>query len=158
METKTLHSLIDKYFDGSATLSEEHQLREALLQLTAEQIGADRKAQEALAVMSFAMSTPAAEPVVKTSGRRHTVGHLRLVASVAAAVMILFSLVSVFLGDNLMPECHCFASVNGERVEDVSVAFSMMAEQLQAAGDASADVDSQLEECFLEIADNSRNL
>lgn len=158
METKTLHSLIDKYFDGSATLTEERQLREALLQLSAEQICADPKAQDALAVMSFAMSTPAAEPGVKTSGRRHTLGHLRFVASVAAAVMILFSMVSVFLGDSLMPASHCFASVNGERVEDASVAFSMMAEQLQAAGEASADFDSQLEECFLEIADNSRNL
>lgn len=73
MDNKSLHILIDKYFDANTSVEEERLLLKEVLQLE----GKDPLADEVLAVMGYARNKPI----------KHRIPQIWKIAGIAAAVI-----------------------------------------------------------------------
>lgn len=137
MNEKELHILIERYFDGDTSVTEERRLLDALLSHPP----GDRAVDEALAVMGYARVSGPAEMTARSLYRR--------IMTAAAAVLLVISAVGVFFlttSHTSGTQSECYAYVGGERIEDRDQIESIMKVQMCDMGDAADEVEKQLAE------------
>lgn len=132
-----LSHLIQLYFDGETTLEQERELR-ALL---ADPKVTGEEADEARAVIGFAMSSPASAPAARKASPRKP-SHIMAAVSVAASVAVV-----AMVGYGIFHPRHnseCLAFVDGNMITDSEVVMEMVETDLSALGQASSDVSSDI--------------
>lgn len=133
-----LSHLIQLYFDGETTLEQERELRAML----ADPKVTGEEADEARAVISFAVSSPshAASSTVKPPSRKPSrfMAAVSVAASVAVVAMVGYGL---FHPRN---NAECMAYVDGNVITDSEVVMEMVETDLSALGQASSDVSSDI--------------
>lgn len=137
MNEKELHILIERYFDGDTSVTEERRLLDALLSHPP----GDREVDEALAVMGFARVVVPAEMTARRLFKR--------IMTAAAVVLLVISAAGAFFlttSQSSAPQSECYAYVGGERIEDKNQIESIMKIQMCDMGDAADEVEKQLAE------------
>lgn len=144
MDKKSLHILIDKYFDANTSVEEERFLLKEVLQLE----GKDPLADEVLAVMGYARNK-----LIK-----HRIPQIWKIAGIAAAVIAIgiggISFIST-VSDGTGNECYAY--INGVRIENQTDISHLIQQQLGEISEA----DESMEESIsndLEDMSNALNL
>lgn len=147
MKDSELIILIDRYFEGTASLDEERILKEALRECESD----NPRVREVKAVMAYiAMCASSGSPVksrsLPPSDRRS--GESRrvktIILGIAASVAVLLGLSAYF---TILPDdSRCYTMI--ACVEDPSrdKAFDLISSQLEAVGEASGDVEEDVKE------------
>lgn len=134
MNNEKINILIEKYFEGSATVSEERLLLKTLLEMPQD----EPLIKETLAVMGYSSMIPR-----KEKKRRLAL----LTPGFAAAVVIglVFGLGVVLNLRNVdTPVGECFAYVGGNRIESEAVVEGLVESDLRDMAIASKEVDHQI--------------
>lgn len=144
MDNKSLHILIDKYFDANTSVEEERLLLKKVLQLE----GKDPLTDEVLAVMGYARNKPI----------KHRIPQIWKIAGIAAAVIAIgiggISFIST-VSDGTGNECYAY--INGVRIENQTDISHLIQQQLGEISEA----DESMEESIsndLEDMSNALNL
>lgn len=136
--TTTLHRLIEKYFDATATLDEERLLRTML----ADPAFDSEEADEARAVMLVSVARPAR----KSSPRlRRTFRPLAVAASLAVLLALGATLLTLPAA-----ETECVAYKDGHRIDDPDRVMEMVSADLALLGsverETATDITNQISE------------
>lgn len=136
----TLHRLIEKYFDATATLDEERQLRAMLADPAFDSAEAD----EARAVLSVSLVSPP----LRTERRLHR--RFRPLA-VAASLAVLLALGATLLTSRV-PEPDCVAYIGGQRVDNPDRVMEMVNADLSLLGSVQRETATDITNQFSELA------
>ncbi|MDE6108719.1 MAG: hypothetical protein K2F72_00335 [Muribaculaceae bacterium] len=133
MDKTVLNTLIDKYFDGTASSAEEEALRMALASPEVK----GRYADEARAVMGvFAAQRRA---------RRRSHSRFARYAAAIAVIALGFTAWSISSrGD--VPDAVYLSYVNGTRIDQSESVMAIMTAELNALGEAESDVQQDFNE------------
>lgn len=149
MTRNEIYNLIDRYFDADTSVDEEKLLRRELAAVPP----GDRKADEAKAVIGFALASVSKE----TPQRRHFWGKVTKWTA-AAAVMTAAGIAgvnSIYLSDETE---ECYAYVDGKEINDDKIVMSMFQAELEAVSKASDEMDESFENELDEIRNAIRKL
>ena len=149
-DKKRIKLLIDRYFDATASLEEEAELRHAVASCN------DAEFDEIRAVLGFMA-------VKRGKQRKINRRHSMLTASVAAAAVVAV-VAFIGLGDFGSGDVHspgtCYAMVNGSRIDDEAQVLSLMQAGLSdicsEASDANGYIESQFNELRNSINDSKQ--
>lgn len=135
MKTNEIHILIERYFEGETTLTEERWLRENLPKMRGESPEID----EALAVMGYAASQD------KDSVRRKRPASYRWVAVAASFTLILAAggIYTHYLKDS---QKSTFMAYSGGVKIDRKEAIQLIAAQMEEMSEASRDIKTEVED------------
>lgn len=165
MNTDRLHKMIDRYFSGELDMKEEQYLLEKLLSLK----GLDRKAEEALAVMSWTHLKPQPkvnkDRVINSKKKTGTQATAFIIVTSAAAAVAIICGIFFFLQQKEYSNPNCYAYIDGKCVnnpEEVSLMiFNQLEEMSFASNETANKALSELEEMRIalksEITDYSNN-
>lgn len=134
-DIRQIHELIERYFEATATETEERQLRHLLATtkfLTPE-------IEQARAVIGFY----AASKEVNQKKRKRTINLPRIAAAVAIAAVSATAGTLFFSGNET--ENRCIAYVGGVEITDQARILSIMHEDLQLLGDAADNIETELD-------------
>lgn len=143
MNTKQTHILIERYFEGKTTISEERWLRENLPRMR----GESEEIDEVLAVMGYA----AAPCEYKIKRKRLT--YYRWIA--AASVALILTAGGIYGHHLLSSQESTFMAYSGGVKIDREEAMQMIALQMKEMSEASEDIQTEVED---ELADFSNIL
>lgn len=155
MTSENLHSLINRYFEGDTTTSEEELLKQAL---TDDRFCNDELANEALAVLSYsAVSAPYCKNDTERYLRQESKTRLktsktRLIIRYVAAACIATALIIPVWHRLTMNPGECTAYVNGIRIDDDDIVTSLMISQLSDAAQASTQIEADINSDLSQIA------
>lgn len=148
MNREELHNLIERYFNAETSVAEECILRRELANSA---LHGDPLADEARAVMGFAIGSPAA--VERRPHKHKSIPSFYQWRNVAAAIVALAATASIMIGAIRHPNGECVAYLNGERISDRQTVMRLMFSDLGDMADASADVETVIAEDLDNIAD-----
>lgn len=146
MKQEELDKLVERYFDGDTTLSEESTLR----QLLATGRYDSEAAREAMAVMGYTVSVPRVGQ--RSFSRRKT-------WTVAASIAVLVIAGAGFLFMNQgNSRSEYIAWVNGVRIDNPARVMELAEKDLAEAAEASEGVMDETSDCWAEIAEQMEQL
>ncbi len=148
MTNRELHDLINRYFNGETSLDEERTLRRVLAKPPHGAPAHDPLANEARAVMGFALAAPA----------RKTKRVPMMWRSVAAVAVGAITATTITIGNFGNREPQYVAYLNGERIADKEAVMNLMLSDLHEMGVASANVETDIANDLNEIADIMNSL
>lgn len=135
MNTKHIHTLIERYFEGETTISEERWLRENLPNM----MGESKEINEALAVMGYAAIPD------KDRHKRRIPASLRRIAAAASIALILTAGGIYTHHLNKSQESTFMAYSGGVRIER-DEAMQLIAIQMEELSEASQGVRTDVED------------
>ena len=135
MKTKNIHTLIERYFEGETTLSEERWLHSNLPKM----MGESPEIDEALAVMGYAASPD------KDSVRRNRPASHRWVA-VAASFALILAAGGIYTHYLKTSQKSTFMAYSGGVKIDREEAMQLIAAQMEEMSEASKDIKTEVED------------
>lgn len=159
MNTDRLHTMINRYFSGDLDVKEERKLLEMLLSLDKK----DVKAEEALAVMSWARQQLPRKDLKQRNVNSHKkykikVTLSRIITFAAASAAIIIG-IFFYMEDKAYSTPKCYAYIEGKYTNDPEVVSSMIMSQLGemsvASQETSNEVMFEFEEMSLAIKEQA---
>ena len=142
-DIKRIHTLIERYFEATASEAEERELRTALsrTKLLSPEI------EEARAVLGYFVATRHESQSSHSRRPRHF-------AAAAAIAAIAISAAAIALSDGgRETDNRCIAYVGGTTITDNQRVMSMISADLQTLGDAAGSIENDIESQFSILAE-----
>lgn len=139
MKDDKLIELIDKYYRGETSLEEEVYLRRCL----ATTVSDNPEIKEAQAIMSYVAMTATKERKKRTVWYRWT-------EAAVIAIVLAVGISSLVWNDNLSL---CSTMIACKEYDNHEIAIDLISSQLDAIGEASAELEEELREDLLMVVD-----